>query len=64
MGSAVPDSSVHTVQLLPTNPDHVLVCTKTYQAYLMTLQGKLIKTFSSGKQTGGDFTCATVSPQG
>jgi WD40 repeat-containing protein SMU1 len=50
--------------LMPNNPDHVFVCNKSPNAYIMTIQGQIIKTYSSGKLSGGDFVCATVSPQG
>jgi WD40 repeat-containing protein SMU1 len=56
--------TVHTIILMPNNSEHVFICTKSSQAYLMTAHGQLLRTYSSGKQTGGDFVCATVSPQG
>lgn len=63
-GAASREASVHTLQLLPSNPDHVLVTVKSSQAFIMTVQGQLIRAFSSGKQQGGDFLCSTLSPQG
>eukprot|EP00602_Paraphysomonas_sp_CaronLab_P007893 CAMPEP_0185035328 /NCGR_PEP_ID=MMETSP1103-20130426/26523_1 /TAXON_ID=36769 /ORGANISM="Paraphysomonas bandaiensis, Strain Caron Lab Isolate" /LENGTH=495 /DNA_ID=CAMNT_0027572357 /DNA_START=80 /DNA_END=1570 /DNA_ORIENTATION=+ len=63
-GSLAREIAVHTIQLMPTNPDHILVCVKGPQAFVMTTQGQVVKTFSSGKASGGDFTCATTSPQG
>jgi hypothetical protein len=58
--------SVHTLELVPNTTDQIFVCTNSAQAFIMTTQGQLIKRFSSGKQTGsgGDFNCATLSPQG
>ena len=58
--------SVHTLDLVPNTSDQVFVVTSSAQAYIMTTQGQMIRRFSSGKQTGagGDFTCATLSPQG
>jgi WD40 repeat-containing protein SMU1 len=63
-GSALKETTIHTILLMPNNPDQIFVCPKASQAYLMTPQGQVVRTFSSGKQTGGDFLCATVSPQG
>ena len=56
--------AVHTLQAVPNNPDQIFVCTRSSSAYILTLQGHIVKTFSSGKRTGGDFLCATISPQG
>lgn len=66
-GSVITDSSVHTLLLVPNTPatqDQIIVCTRHYQAYLITTQGRVIRTFSSGKQTGGSFTCAALSYNG
>jgi hypothetical protein len=49
---------------MPNNPDQIMVCTKSSQAFLMTAQGQVIRSYSSGKAAGGDFICATISPQG
>jgi WD40 repeat-containing protein SMU1 len=57
---------VHTIELLPGTTDQIFVCTNTTQAYIMTLKGQTVRRFSSGKKAGegGDFSCATISPQG
>jgi WD40 repeat-containing protein SMU1 len=56
--------AVHTMQLMPNSTDQVFISTASSQAFIMTIQGQIVKKFWSGKQSGGDFTCATVSPQG
>ncbi|XP_010255536.1 PREDICTED: suppressor of mec-8 and unc-52 protein homolog 1 [Nelumbo nucifera] len=58
------DASVNSVHLFPKNTDHIIVCNKTSSIYLMTLQGQVVKSFSSGKREGGDFVAACVSPKG
>jgi len=63
-GSLSREATVHTLQLLPSNPEHVLVCIRSSQAFVMTVQGQAVRCYSSGKTAGGDFLCATVSPQG
>ncbi|MBA0632366.1 hypothetical protein Godav_001125 [Gossypium davidsonii] len=58
------DASVNSVHLFPKNTDHIIVCNKTSSIYIMTLQGQVVKSFSSGKKEGGDFVAACVSPKG
>ncbi|KAL3641467.1 Serine/threonine-protein kinase smu1 [Castilleja foliolosa] len=58
------DASVNCVHLFPKNADHIVVCNKTSSIYIMTLQGQVVKSFSSGKREGGDFMAACVSPKG
>ncbi|KAK1325729.1 hypothetical protein QJS10_CPA01g02543 [Acorus calamus] len=58
------DASVNSVHLFPKNTEQIIVCNKTSSIYLMTLQGQVVKSFSSGKKEGGDFVAACVSPKG
>ncbi|XP_050378761.1 suppressor of mec-8 and unc-52 protein homolog 1 [Argentina anserina] len=58
------DASVNSVHLFPKSNDHIVVCNKTSSIYIMTLQGQVVKSFSSGKREGGDFLAACVSPKG
>lgn len=62
--SVTREIAVHTIQLVPNTPDLVFVCTNSPQAFIMTTHGQVVRSFSSGKQCGGDFVCATISPQG
>ncbi|XLS82572.1 hypothetical protein HN51_048403 [Arachis hypogaea] len=58
------DASVNSVHIFPKTTDHIIVCNKTSSIYIMTLQGQVVKSFSSGKREGGDFIAACVSPKG
>mmetsp|Transcript_43658 Transcript_43658/g.103171 ORF Transcript_43658/g.103171 Transcript_43658/m.103171 type:complete len:512 (-) Transcript_43658:857-2392(-) len=59
-GAEIP---VNCVCMLPKS-DHILVCDRSSTAYVMTIQGQVVKTISSGKKTGGDFLSACVSRMG
>ena len=67
VGSAITDAAVHTLISMahsPATQDQVIVCSKQPQAHLITVQGKILRSFSSGKQSGGNFTCAVTSHRG
>ncbi|CAI9102551.1 OLC1v1000840C1 [Oldenlandia corymbosa var. corymbosa] len=58
-------ATVNSIHLFPsTLDDHILVCNKTSSVYIMTLQGQVVKSFSSDKREGGDFVAACVSCKG
>lgn len=41
--------------------EQIFIGLKYSQSYIVNLQGRVLRTFSSGKQNGGNFTCATMS---
>lgn len=64
-GGFASELTVHTLIMLPDGTsDHIFVCGKSSSAYLINLQGRVLRTYSTGKTEGGDILCATVSPQG
>lgn len=64
MATSLAEVPIISLQYLPGSPDQFIVTTRSTLAYIMNLNGQVIKTFNSGKKTGGDFLTSTVSPQG
>jgi WD40 repeat-containing protein SMU1 len=62
--NATSEPAIHTIEPMATNIDHFIVCSRSSSVHIVTLQGQVIKTFSSGKREGGNFLCCTGSPQG
>jgi len=62
--NAAAQITVNTVMPHPKNADYLIVCNRSPSIYIMTMQGQLVQTFSSGKREGGDFVAASVSPLG
>ncbi|PNW88232.1 hypothetical protein CHLRE_01g020400v5 [Chlamydomonas reinhardtii] len=58
------DAAINCVALNPLNADQLLVCSRTSTVYIMTMQGQVVKSFSSGKREGGAFLAAVTSPRG
>jgi len=61
---AMVETAIHTIIPVPSANDHFVVVNRSSTAYITTLQGQVVKSFSSGKMSGGDFVCATLSPKG
>ncbi|KAL9257323.1 Suppressor of mec-8 and unc-52 protein homolog 1-like protein [Drosera capensis] len=64
MPQGAKDPRVFSVHLFPKNMDLIVVCNNTSVVYIMTFEGQVMKSFSSGKKEGGDFLAACVSPKG
>lgn len=65
LGGFASELTVHTLTLVSDGAsDHVFVCGKSSSAYLVNMQGRVLRTFSTGKTEGGDILCATLSPRG
>lgn len=56
--------AVHAVFPSPQNPEHLVVCNHGPTAFIMTLQGQVIKSFAAKKDSGIDFLACTTSPRG
>ena len=62
-GGPGPDVPVQAVLVSARLPDAFIVAPRSSQMVAMSQQGTVVRTFSSGKTTGGDFVAAAVSPR-
>jgi len=58
------ETPITTLLPVPNHPDQLLACMKSSQANIINTLGQTVRTFNSGKLTGGDFVAAAFSPQG
>lgn len=73
-GGMLKDTTVTSVFMLPKNIEHIVVCTKSPNAQIITLKGQVVKTYSCTKKEmvasgamvdkPADIVCSTLSPRG
>jgi WD40 repeat-containing protein SMU1 len=63
-GLSVGDITVHTLLLWPRNVEQVIVGNQSGTLYIINMKGQVAKSFTNGKEEGGDFTSVSASPRG
>ncbi|TPX63116.1 hypothetical protein SpCBS45565_g06846 [Spizellomyces sp. 'palustris'] len=64
VSTGVHSPTVNRILLMPRNMDQFVLCNKSSYAYVLNLRGQVVKSVTSGKKEGGDFTSVTLSAKG
>lgn len=56
--------SIIKIIAMPNNPDHLVVCNRSKNLYIITTDGSLVRTYTSDLKNATDFVALAVSSHG
>eukprot|EP00038_Savillea_parva_P028250 m.63996 g.63996 ORF g.63996 m.63996 type:complete len:515 (-) comp8193_c1_seq2:294-1838(-) len=64
VGDSAADITVNALMLWPRNVEQVIVGCQSNTLFIINIKGQVVKSFSNGKQVGGDMAALTPTPRG